>query len=258
MKLKIFFICLFIVLLSSAGLADDYTQHHGGNVTIDAVDALFGTTTGATACVLTNNGTCTTAGAGDITAVGDCTTGACFVSGGTGTIQRYQNATSGYVDITTGTGALGNRTLTLPKESGTFCSTGSVCPCHPNSDGYQVMGQAAAEALPWDADTTPSANGTTLTLVFSEAVVNYTGFSISPSNTLTYSSGSGTNTLAFTLTNTVYRYATDTISYSAGDVVDTATTPNALATISSGAITNNSTQNTPTGTNITTTRMFPR
>jgi parallel beta-helix repeat protein len=106
------------------------------------------------------------------------------------------------------------------------------------------------------ADTTPptlstatiSTNGTTLTLVFSESVVNHTGFSVSPSNTITYSSGSGTNTLVFTLTTTVYSGATDTISYSAGDVVDTAETPNALATISSGSITNNSTQSAPSST----------
>jgi subtilase family serine protease len=97
-------------------------------------------------------------------------------------------------------------------------------------------------------DTTPptlssatiGTNGTTLTLVLSEAVVNHTGFSVSPSNTLTYVSGSGSTTLVFTLTTTVYSGAMDTLSYSAGDVTDAASNP--LATISGASITNNSTQ----------------
>ncbi len=113
---------------------------------------------------------------------------------------------------------------------------------------YSYTPYAYPHPLRGETDTDPpvlssatiSTNGTTLTLVFNEAVTNYTGFSISPSNTLTYSSGSGTATLVFTLTNTVYSGATDTISYTAGNVVDGASNP--LATITDGSITNNSTQ----------------
>jgi len=95
------------------------------------------------------------------------------------------------------------------------------------------------EIAPTLSSATIGTNGTTLTLVFSEVVDNYTGFSVSPSNTMTYVSGDGTNTLVFTLTTKIEHDATVTISYTAGNVVDQAGTPNALATINGEAITNN-------------------
>lgn len=74
------------------------------------------------------NFTCTTAGSGsgDITDVGDCATGACF-TGTTGTTLTFKNATSGTIAVTPVAGALGTRTISLPAETGTVCTTGSIC-----------------------------------------------------------------------------------------------------------------------------------
>jgi len=123
---KLFAILFLIVCLCGIVFADNQI---GGNFgTLAVVDALFGTTSGASKCYLYNTGGCDTpAGAGTVTAVGDCTTGNCFVSGGTGTVQRYKNATSGYVDVKTVTGALGANTVSIPAETGKICTTGSVC-----------------------------------------------------------------------------------------------------------------------------------
>jgi hypothetical protein len=62
-------------------------------------------------------------GSGDVTAVGDCTTGACFAVGGSGTTQTWRNATSGTITVATVTGALGTQTLSLPASTGTLAIT---------------------------------------------------------------------------------------------------------------------------------------
>ncbi len=80
------------------------------------------------------------AGTGDITDVGSCTVGACFTGGVPGTSLTFNNATSGTVTLQTVAGALGTRTLSMPAETGTVCTTGSVC------SGYQAtLGNAAAD-----------------------------------------------------------------------------------------------------------------
>ena len=100
------------------------------------------------------NFTCSTAsGSGDVTAVGDCASGACF-DGTTGTTLTFKNATSGTIAVTPVAGALGTRTISLPAETGTICTTGSVC------SGYQASGSYApanATYITQTADATLSA-----------------------------------------------------------------------------------------------------
>ncbi len=62
-------------------------------------------------------------GSGDVTDVGDCTTGACFSASGSGTSQVFRNATSGTITVTPVAGALGTRTLSLPASTGTLAIT---------------------------------------------------------------------------------------------------------------------------------------
>jgi hypothetical protein len=57
---------------------------------------------------------------GDVTDVGDCTSGACFSSGGAGTVLTLRNATSGTVALQTVTGALGTVTVSLPAATTTL------------------------------------------------------------------------------------------------------------------------------------------
>jgi hypothetical protein len=90
---------------------------------------------------------------------------------------------------------------------------------------------------------TIASNGTTLTLVFDEAVVGGAGIEIDdagPGVTATYASGSGTDTLVFTLGRTILSSETVTLDYVPNDIEDLAGNP--LASISNRAVTNNSTQ----------------
>lgn len=76
----------------------------------------------ATDCVLVNgtSGACG-AGSGDITTIGDCTSGDCFSSGGAGgTAITIRNATSGTVTLKTVTGALGAEIVSLPAATDTL------------------------------------------------------------------------------------------------------------------------------------------
>lgn len=66
-------------------------------------------------------------GTGDVTDVGDCVGPACFTSGSPDASLTFDNATSGTVTLQTVTGALGTVTVSLPAETGTVCTTGSVC-----------------------------------------------------------------------------------------------------------------------------------
>ena len=92
---------------------------------------------------------------------------------------------------------------------------------------------------------TIDAAGTGLTIVFDEAVTgDGTGFSIDVGSSLTatYVSGDGTPTWVFSLSGVVLDADTPTLDYDAGtgDMADLAS--NVLATVSGGAVTNNSTQ----------------
>lgn len=57
---------------------------------------------------------------GDVTDVGDCSTGACFTSGGSGTAITFHNATSGTLILQTVAGALGAVTVSLPDATDTL------------------------------------------------------------------------------------------------------------------------------------------
>jgi len=66
-------------------------------------------------------------GSGDITAVGDCATGDCF-EGTTGNALQFEGATAnGYETTLTAADPDADYTVTIPAETGTICTTGSVC-----------------------------------------------------------------------------------------------------------------------------------
>lgn len=66
-------------------------------------------------------------GAGTITEIGDIASGPAFTAAVPGKSLIFNNATSGTVEVKTVSGALGTRTVSLPAETGTVCTTGSVC-----------------------------------------------------------------------------------------------------------------------------------
>lgn len=63
-------------------------------------------------------------GAGDVTAVGDCLTGACF-DGASGNTFTLKGATSGTIALKP-TAVAGTNTITFPAETGTVATTGSI------------------------------------------------------------------------------------------------------------------------------------
>lgn len=108
-----------------------------------------------------------------------------------------------------------------------------------------VEGDFGDEIAPELDSATINTDGDELTLVFDEAVTGNAGFTLDATGgalTATYSSGDGTTTYVYSLSRTVGSTETITLDYSAGDVEDLADTPNALATITDFAVTNNSTQ----------------
>jgi len=105
------------------------------------------------------NFTCSTpSGSGDVTAVGDCASGACF-DGTTGTTLTFKNATSGTIAVTPVAGALGTRTISLPAETGTVCTTGSIC---SGAVTYQA-GPLSGDVVTSGAAATIQANSVALT-----------------------------------------------------------------------------------------------
>ncbi len=97
------------------------------------------------------------------------------------------------------------------------------------------------------ASATINAAGTSLTLVFSEAVTftASTGFALTtttPGRTVTYASGTGTNTLVYTISSAVFSFETATLDYTqpGNGIQDLA--HNLLASFSGASVTNNSTQ----------------
>ena len=139
-----------VVLAAPSAAGATMLWNSGGGVTAKTCSAgdFFTAVDGS------GNFTCSTAsGSGDVTAVGDCASGACF-DGTTGTTLTFKNATSGTIAVTTVAGALGTRTISLHAETGTICTTGSVC------SGYQASGSYApanATYITQTADATLSA-----------------------------------------------------------------------------------------------------
>src|ERR1043165_3815865 len=91
------------------------------------------------------------------------------------------------------------------------------------------------------------ANGTTFTMVFNESVVANitTGFAVTLTGgaaAITYASGSGSSTLVYTLSRTVYQGETGTLAYTQpGNGIEDSS-GNDLATFSGQSIVNNSSQ----------------
>ena len=124
----------------------------------------------------------------------------------------------------------------------------------PPDVGADEYGDGGGDVIaPTLSTKTISYNGTTLTLVFSEAIstgsADNAAWSLSTSGgavTMSYTSGTGSPTIVYTLSRTVLDSETDvTISYSgiANGVEDTS--GNDLASISNSPVTNDSTQVLP-------------
>lgn len=100
---------------------------------------------------------------------------------------------------------------------------------------------------PLPSSASVATNGVTYTIVFTESVKGFAaganGFAITPSGgvaTLTYVSGTGTNTIVFTISRPLDAAETLTASYTPGTITDLA--GNLLAGFSGQPVTNNSTQ----------------
>jgi hypothetical protein len=117
------------------------------------------------------------------------------------------------------------------------------------ADWLQLDGTSTPDTTPPTlVSATVAANGTTLTLVFDENVTSGTdgmssGLAISGiTTTITYASGTGTDTILYTLGTTVLGTDTITIAYTQpGDGIQDPSA-NLLANFSATSITNNSTQ----------------
>lgn len=95
--------------------------------------------------------------------------------------------------------------------------------------------------LPTVVSATIEANGTTLTVVMSEPVTGNSGLTITPSGgaaTLAYVSGSGTETLTYTISRTILTAETATLAGTSSDIDDLA--GNGLADFSGFTVTNTS------------------
>ena len=93
-------------------------------------------------------------GSGDITTVGDIASGAAF-DGTQGNTLTFKGATSGTTALKPAAVA-GTTTITLPAETGTVCTTGSVC------SGYQA-GALTGDVVTSGATATIQANSVALT-----------------------------------------------------------------------------------------------
>jgi hypothetical protein len=109
-----------------------------------------------------------------------------------------------------------------------------------------ILGGAADETAPTVSSATINTAGTTITFAFSESVVATisTGFALTMSGgavTATYSSGTGSSSLVYTLSRTVQYGETGTHAYTQpGNGIED-TSGNDLDTYSGAAVTNNST-----------------
>jgi len=166
------------------------------------------------------------------------------------TTQNNCGSTTGYV------GASADRTTTTTKIEGSLYRwngttwveyyTPYTYP-HPLRD----EGGEADTTAPTLTSATINAAGTSLSLLFSETVVATinTGWTITPSGaaaTLTYASGSGTNTLVYTISRAIQSSETATASYTQpGDGIEDAA-GNDLEDITNRSAVNDSTQEATT------------
>jgi hypothetical protein len=112
---------------------------------------------------------------------------------------------------------------------------------------YEFVGDSPDVTAPTLTSATIGVFGSEITLLFSEAVVRNaeTGWTITMSSgavAMTYASGSGSNTLVYTLNRAVWAGETGTVAWTtaANAIEDVSTAGNDLATIATAAVTNNS------------------
>lgn len=115
------------------------------------------------------------------------------------------------------------------------------------------------ETAPTLVSATIAANGTSLSLVFTEAVTvnTNTGFVLTAtgSPTLTYASGAGTTTLVYTISAAVQQSESGiTLAYTTGANYIEDAAGNDLGSFTGTAVVNNSTQNTPPTVELTVTK----
>jgi hypothetical protein len=161
----------------------------------------------------------------------------------------------------------GSGTLALVFTIGTTVDFGDVCTCSYVSGSGNIVGTNGSIGLasftnvsvtnnstqgevsaPTVSSATVASNGTTFTVAFSENVnctsaagIAFTDVSGLP---ISYTSGTGTSTLVFTLGSTVQSGDTCTWSYSqtSGNIVASGTGHAPLASFTNASVTNNSTQ----------------
>jgi hypothetical protein len=139
--------------------------------------------------------------------------------------------------------------------SGTFTTdiTGATRGLSWDIGAYEYGAGGGDPDLPTLTSATIGASGILISLLFSEAVTHNTetGWTITMIKgalTMAYSSGSGTNTLVYTLSRAVKTGETGTVAWTAAANTIEDTSGNDLATIASAAVTNDSTD---TGATVT-------
>ncbi len=131
--------------------------------------------------------------------------------------------------------------------AGTVIAPGSGNPNAATSNVVVTNNSTQDDTAPTLTTATVAANGTTFTLVFSEAVQTFAGgangFTITATGgaaTVGYTSGTGTTTIIFTVNRTISTGETVTTTYTPGTIADAA--GNLLAAIVARATVNNSAQ----------------
>jgi len=172
-------------------------------------------------------------------------------------------------DITSFVGA--STDVTGGERTKTSVISGTLYKCNATGDGWDSYYTPSAyphtlrddagtdETAPTLVSATIAANGTSLSLVFSEAITvnTNTGFVLTAdgSPTLTYASGTGTTTLVYTISAAVAQSESGiTLAYTTGANYIEDAADNDLGSFTGTAVTNNSTQNTPPTVELTVTK----
>lgn len=173
-------------------------------------------------------------------------------------IPSYDSATGGHTWVPNGAGAASGY-VTVPTYSDDTCTTGQYswdgtyyygCESTDSWDRFAVTWAAWSNPtpiIPTMTSATIPTTGATISLLFSDAITIGSGGNAgwtlnTPTNAMTYSSGDTTDTLVYTLASTINSTDTPTITYTQpGDGLESSTGGD-LASITAGAVTNNSTQ----------------
>lgn len=178
-------------------------------------------------------------------ATGDFVIGGGRLNAAPGTLTRNAALSADYTQASGGYGFAHWGILGSGTTADKFAYTSSGARQHVNTlAGYS--GAAPDTTAPTISSATIGTDGETFTIVFDEAVTgDEAGFILTPSGGsagITYVSGSGTDTLVFSIDRVIFDSETGTLEYVAasGTVADLAS--NVLANYGPSAVTNNSTQ----------------